>query len=123
MKLPSSRLATLALLLLSAPLWLAACSGGGSGAGCAKDSDCKGDRICVDASCQDAPPQHNGNQGNNNQAVNNPQNNNQSTPPPPPPPKPRPVERANPNKVFPCSSDDDCYAPYKCGFQGNCQRL
>jgi hypothetical protein len=29
----------------------------------------------------------------------------------------------NPNKVFPCVSDGDCFAPYRCGSQGNCTSL
>jgi hypothetical protein len=124
MKLPSSRLATLALLLLSAPLWMAACSGGGSGAGCTKDSDCKGDRICANGSCQDAPSRQNNNQGNNAQNNNqgNPQNNTpqNNTPPPKPPPAHRACTCAyGPTYWGPCGRTG-CVANYRCGEDGTC---
>ncbi|MCA9622107.1 MAG: hypothetical protein KC731_23950 [Myxococcales bacterium] len=39
-------------------------------------------------------------------------------------PKPAPKPAAvNPNKRWPCASDADCNAPFRCGFQGNCMML
>lgn len=108
-------------------------------AGCGSDRDCKGDRICVDGSCRSSkdeggdgvspaaapptaiptassPPVVPASSGGGSGGVVGP------APAPPPPPAPAPVPQG-PNKVFPCTSDADCHAPYQCGMQGNCQRL
>ncbi|MFO0587143.1 MAG: hypothetical protein U0441_06385 [Polyangiaceae bacterium] len=127
MRLPTSRLVTLVLLLVTAPLGLAACFGGGGGsdsAGCAKDSDCKGDRICVANVCQDATSPQGNNQGNNLNANPNgdPQNN---TPPNNTPPVKRPpASRAcvcgyGQTYWGPCGRTG-CSANYRCGDDGSC---